>query len=119
MKHIKVESCAGCPYCHYSFVEWKKVLYCTEKPLNGGFQCIDDSSVIPDWCPLESLPEWISVKDRLPEDGEYVLAYVKKSGSHIMYYSKSNKSWGMSGMLCGWIPSFWQPLPSPPKEDEG
>lgn len=70
---------------------------------------------------------WISVKDRMPDDGEGVLALVSgkygnatfESAYELAEYSKK-EGW----ILC-YFPEFadpdvshWMPLPEPPKEDE-
>jgi hypothetical protein len=75
--------------------------------------------------------EWISVKDRLPEDGEYVLVY-HLADDHITvgYFEKDNVSYYIESdgskfyTDSGWeteIPwaqkgsvTHWMPLPKPP-----
>jgi hypothetical protein len=56
MKYIKVESCFLCPYERNNgcFHPKAKTINCT----------IDLTNMNPDWCPLESLPEWISIKEK-------------------------------------------------------
>lgn len=62
-----------------------------------------------------TVQEWISVKDRLPEDGQSVLT-CKNGICEIQTYEKRRNGW-----LCkGWFWSMatvthWMPLPQPPK----
>ena len=62
------------------------------------------------------IAQWISVDDRLPENGIDVLVYVRDGTIDTAYYS-----------LCGYwecytsmsnAVSHWMPLPKAPKEDE-
>lgn len=65
--------------------------------------------------------EWISVENRLPEDGYEKLCYVimpENGGRYfrtqkILHYSKVDKGWNCSGMIV----TNWMPLPEPPKEN--
>ena len=78
-----------------------------------------------------TVQEWISVKDRLPDNKEYdwVLAQVVESNGFmhiptVMEYRQSKNDW--FDETCGWISkhnglfsvTHWMPLPEPPKEDE-
>lgn len=57
---------------------------------------------------------WISVKDRLPEDGEYVLTYNEDDIGYeigMRYYIKG-------AFIAGCVNrdvTHWMPLPEPPK----
>lgn len=77
--------------------------------------------------------EWISVKDRLPDDGKYVLVYPAEDfhitvgyfeRDNVHYYIESNGSkfytddgweteipWAQKGRV-----THWMPLPEHPKE---
>ena len=65
-----------------------------------------------------AVPQWISVKDRLPEEDQEVLMY---DGIFILtcLFWKSRKlafQWELSsGIICN--PTHWMPLPKPPKEE--
>lgn len=86
------------------------------------------------------MAEWISVKERLPENDETVhffkrdnltlttvLAYVPKVGTELRNRLKIDKC-GIAAfdefVTDGWVwsagrePTHWMPLPEPPKEDE-
>lgn len=62
--------------------------------------------------------EWISVNDRLPEDGQKVIT-TKNGIVDIQWYEKRRNGWISQG---NWFwsmatVSHWMPLPDPPKED--
>ena len=70
------------------------------------------------------IPQWISVKDRLPEDGTRVMAYV--NGWHeVAWHRKSIREWQFRDEIAfnnetntyGLV-THWMPLPEPPKENE-
>ncbi len=62
--------------------------------------------------------EWISVKDRLPENYDSVLVYCKGNSSIVDVCSYSD-SIGFMGIAPYWIEliTHWMPLPEPPKEN--
>lgn len=61
--------------------------------------------------------EWISVKDRLPEDTGYVLAWSPRYQEVVIaWYSEEEDFWRTEDDLAP-FPSHWMPLPEPPKED--
>ena len=65
---------------------------------------------------------WISVKDRLPEEGEKVLIYTKTDITTFGLYTKNHGFDKREGFECGdgfmWMntSSHWMPLPKPPEE---
>lgn len=72
------------------------------------------------------MSEWISVKDRMPNVGEYVLVADWYSGINYgmvkAYYNSlwfidedSLDVWGDSKVDLGFDPTHWMPLPEPPK----
>jgi hypothetical protein len=117
MKHIKVESCRSCPY--FGIVLTKNG-FCEHSAIIGEKieGIVRDIHSIPSWCPLESLPEWISVKDRLPSS-EWYLVYLKCGAMVTCYYSTFTNRFLFMGEDITPKVLFWQPLPVPPKEDEG
>lgn len=56
--------------------------------------------------------KWISVKDRLPEPNERVLAYFPAMRDSEAVIQPS-KGWAVNKFV-----SHWMPLPEPPKEEE-
>ena len=73
---------------------------------------------------LETLPGgWISVKDRLPEEGTHVLVYGKPKIGEVPYivdqiYEGDWMLWGVwNNVSRGYIVSHWMPLPAPPEAE--
>lgn len=59
--------------------------------------------------------EWISVKDRLPENKKYVLVWEPKLDKNIIArYNEKNGYWWSDGYFFV-FPTHWMPLPEPPK----
>lgn len=88
--------CKGCPF------EEKEPLLgpCAEKVLAAAADMLEQDA-----------PGWISVKDRLPESNERVLAYflgTRDSEAVIL----PSKGWAVNKFV-----SYWMPLPEPPKEE--
>lgn len=80
--------------------------------------------------PSVSVPQWISVKDRLPEDGEHVLIWYEyfRYGSYNRIFKTHEIAYQYGGHWTGASDSLgvdarvfaWMPLPEPPKgENDG
>jgi len=63
-------------------------------------------------------PQWISVKDRLPEHFEDVLTFEDGECYRVNSISELTKYWWDSDEGFERNPSYWMPLPAPPKEEE-
>lgn len=73
------------------------------------------------------MPEWISVKDRLPEDDQRVL-FVPTCNQGIVYTGKFAFVGRNGGVMfayrdgrhkANYYAKYWMPLPEPPKTDGG
>lgn len=70
----------------------------------------------------ESIPRWISVEDRLPENLTSVIVHRKDGGVFIWEYfdtSPTDECWVDDNMnvYSFYDVTHWQPLPEPPKEE--
>lgn len=62
-----------------------------------------------------TVQEWISVNDRLPEDGESVLTY-KNGNVDVQVYEKNRNGWIQGNWFWSMATvTHWMPLPEPPK----
>lgn len=61
--------------------------------------------------------EWISVKERLPEEGEDVLAYLGEGIFGICWLLKDGYWETRDSFLYPDDVTHWMPLPEPPKEE--
>ena len=80
--------------------------------------CIDTNSI-----DTGTKMQWISVKDRLPEDISDVLILSKEKESCVGYYRSSDNDWNMYNPCCSFHMELhgithWMPLPKPPEEDK-
>ena len=64
--------------------------------------------------------DWVSVKDRLPEDGQEVFAYCSEADSFEMLVLRclSENMWINRALDIYENVTHWMPLPEPPKENE-
>lgn len=64
--------------------------------------------------------DWVSVKDRLPEDGQEVFAYCSEADSFEMLVLRclSENMWINRALDIYENVTHWMPLPLPPKENE-
>lgn len=58
--------------------------------------------------------EWFSVKDRLPEKGDRVLAYLRGNEMAVAVYNGETFVDIINESLRWWV-THWMPLPEPPK----
>ena len=65
-------------------------------------------------------PRWISTKERLPEDGQKVIATFKNQESVIVDQARySNGEFDFASWAYVWHENIthWMPMPEPPKEE--
>ena len=65
-----------------------------------------------------TVQEWISVKDRLPENGDVVLCYMKFGGQRLLLWDGVSSWWLGYGHGDDWKKTdvaYWMPMPNPPK----
>lgn len=71
------------------------------------------------WSISTSLNDWINVKDRLPEDDNFVLVCNSEDKEIIIANYRGNNAW--DSYAYGWLPdnvvTHWQPLPKLPEEE--
>ena len=98
--------CDGCPYKKYSSENGE----CYEEYKNDKFVKMEKTGV--------TVHEWVSVKDRLPEDDSDVLAY-SRIGEEFRIYPAcySNGVWFdcVFNAPATDTTTHWMPLPNPPK----
>jgi hypothetical protein len=61
-------------------------------------------------------PKWISVKDRLPEEDDVVVAWLEINAGLILVYH-DGAFYDLAFDKPTMIVTHWMPLPEPPKED--
>lgn len=64
-------------------------------------------------------PRWISITERLPDDGMWVLCYCRTNQYDICHLQKQRKTWfdrSWSGYGFYYV-THWMPLPDQPKEE--
>lgn len=73
------------------------------------------------WQARAAQSEWISAKDKLPEEKSgYLTCYVGSvarvcqfDGKKFSYWEYDEEEWEFVEVIC--IPDYWQPLPEPPE----
>ena len=68
---------------------------------------------------LRSAHEWVSVLDRLPEEGGIDIVTANDGHAQrvsFVQWQKKNRMWNLTGARSYWRVTHWMPLPKPPKE---
>jgi hypothetical protein len=91
---------------------------CYSCDIRFGFACpakegkrIQQVYARPDWCPLRSVPEWVSVEERLPENSNPVLAWEEQGFCFVDNYI--NGKWRVGANNLARV-THWMPLPESP-----
>jgi hypothetical protein len=93
-----------------------------ELKANWTFCCEDKARLLKELGQAKAAePQWISVKDRLPENISDVLILTKEKEFHVGYYRSSDNDWNMYNPCCSYHMQlhgvvYWMPLPKPPEE---
>jgi hypothetical protein len=76
-------------------------------------------TVVDEQPSVDSVAEWVSVKDGFPEDGENVLCIGPRGGMFIAfgYRSRSGFKWASNVRHFPKV-VYWIKLPAPPRKDE-
>ena len=65
-----------------------------------------------------TVQEWISVKDRLPEEsGMYIVTANDGHAQRVSFvqWQKKSRRWNLTGARSYWRVTHWMPMPHPPK----
>ena len=68
----------------------------------------------------ETADQWISVKERLPEDNGAYLVYTQEEYIGLFWFDRDEKEWTEESdfpCLEGYV-THWMPLSEPPKKDQ-
>lgn len=95
----------GCLACATSFKSIKRKQYGWISPIKSTKERAYAAAS------LATEPKWISVKDRLPESDQKVLAYTSE-GKGTFEEFRLCCGWAIKGAI-----THWMPLPEPPKEE--
>lgn len=69
--------------------------------------------------PSVSAPQWISVKDRLPDDNDRVIAFRPYEAEVSAYRYCVKWGWSLKTSMSYNGITHWMPLPEPPEEGRG
>ena len=65
-----------------------------------------------------TVQEWVSVKDRLPEEsGMYIVTANDGHAQRVSFvqWQNKNRTWNLNGARSYWRVTHWMPMPQPPK----
>lgn len=94
------------------------------------WECIKDMLDSMEVYEAEPVNQWISVKDRLPEENTLVLCYARSTTGEgndyflgalahgEFWFLKVNDIGHVSCPVLHWKVTHWQPLPEPPKDGD-
>ena len=111
----------GCYTYHYELKDWD-LFQCKEldkgKPWDG--HTSKDVRRLLSIPAAVSVPQWISVKDRMPEDNDRVIAFRPYEAEVSAYRYSVMWGWALKTSVSHRGITHWMPLPEPPKgENDG
>lgn len=111
----------GCYTYHYELKDWD-LFRCKEldkgKPWDG--HTSKDVRRLLSIPAAVSVPQWISVKDRMPEDNDRVIAFRPYEAEVSAYRYSVMWGWALKTSVSHRGITHWMPLPEPPKgENDG
>lgn len=65
-----------------------------------------------------TVQEWVSVKDRLPEESGMYIVTANDGHAHrvsFVQWQKKNRMWNLTGARSYWRVTHWMPMPQAPK----
>lgn len=68
--------------------------------------------------PAVSVPQWISIKDRVPEDNDRVIAFRQYEAEVSAYRYCVMWGWALKTSVSHSGITHWMPLPEPPKGEQ-
>lgn len=89
--------------------------YCHKVPISGFdrlFVSLEEIRIGAFKSGYQAAQQWISVKDRLPEDGVEVLV-VSDGETGASWHEAGEFGWAIGGTV-----THWAPLPKPPEEEK-
>lgn len=110
--HCEREKCKGCPYYDkcmmadaHTDLHADALEYIQQLEMQHGKDI--------------NVHRWISVEERLPEDGIDVIVYTDRCGGNVeyAYYRYDICAWFKDCILLIYNVTHWMPMPAPPKEE--
>lgn len=89
---------------------------CSQRKVWERLKAYEDTGAVP----AVSVPQWISVKDRMPEDNDRVIAFRPYEAEVSAYRYSVMWGWALKTSVSHRGITHWMPLPEPPKgENDG
>ena len=89
-----------------------------EVKLNRMMTITGDQSGLAQQAQQEPVSQWISVKERLPEENTYVLCSYKRFGEWLVHEGSYDEKGRFTLSVIDAKVRYWMPLPPAPEEDK-